>query len=69
MGLAMGFSTPSILKLLFLHDLVWYPPMRSENVQIVACDNYDGFQHLNFRFFTKKIVSLFERLINDKTLG
>jgi hypothetical protein len=27
--------------------------MRSEKFQIVACDNYDGFQHLNFRFFTK----------------
>jgi len=54
MGLAMGFSAPSILNILFLHDLVWYPPLRSENVQIVACDNYDGFQHLNFGFFTKK---------------
>jgi len=48
-----------ILKLLFLHDLVWYPHMRSEIIQIVSYYNYDSFQHLNFIFLTKKIVSLF----------
>jgi hypothetical protein len=30
--------------------------MRSENFIIVACDNYDGFQHLNF-IFSQKIRS------------
>jgi len=34
-------------------------PYEEWKIQIVACDNYDGFQHLNFIFFTKKIVSLF----------
>jgi hypothetical protein len=56
----MGFSRPSILKLLFLHELVWYPPTRSEKFQIVACDNYDGFQHLNFVFFKKKSFHYFK---------
>jgi hypothetical protein len=34
--------------------------MRSEKFQIVACDNYDGFQHLNFIFFTKKLFHYFK---------
>jgi len=32
--------------------------LRSEIVQIVACDNYDGFQQLGF-IFSGKFVSLF----------
>jgi len=28
--------------------------MKNEIIQIVTCDNYDGFQHLNFVFSQKK---------------
>jgi uncharacterized protein YqiB (DUF1249 family) len=34
----------------FLHNLLSYYYTRSEIIQIVACDNYDGFPHLNFIF-------------------
>jgi hypothetical protein len=40
------------------HDAFWYCHMRSEIIQIVSCDNYDGFQHLSF-IFPWKFTSLF----------
>ncbi len=40
------------------HDLLWYCHISSENIQSVAYDNYDDFQHVNFRF-SQKIISLF----------
>jgi len=33
------------LKLLVVHDLLWYPHLRSEINQIVVCNNYDGFSY------------------------
>jgi hypothetical protein len=35
-----------------------YCQMRSEIIQIVACNNYDDFQHLRF-IFSQKLISLF----------
>jgi hypothetical protein len=32
--------------------------MRSEIIQLVACDNYDDFPHLSF-IFSQKLISLF----------
>jgi hypothetical protein len=37
-------------KLLLFHDPSWYCHLRSEVIQIVGYDNYDGFQRLNFIF-------------------
>jgi len=60
-----SFYEPKLLLLLLLlllfHYLLWYCHMKSEIIQIVACDNYGNFQHLSFVFSTKKIklVSLF----------
>jgi hypothetical protein len=28
-------------------------------IPITACEKYEGFQHLNFDMFSKKIVSMF----------
>jgi hypothetical protein len=39
--------------------------MRNEIIQIVACHNYDDFQHLNF-IFSLKIIPLFYKLFNDE---
>ncbi len=38
-----------------LYDLLY--SYESETIQILACDNYDGFQHLSFQIFQKKMVS------------
>jgi hypothetical protein len=35
-----------------LYDLLF--SYESETIQILACDNYDGFQHLSFHIFQKK---------------
>jgi len=35
-----------------LYDLLF--SYESEIIQILACDNYDGFQHLSFHIFRKK---------------
>jgi hypothetical protein len=35
-------------KVIIFCDLLCYFHMRSETVQIVTGDNYDGFQHLSF---------------------
>lgn len=37
--------------------------MRGEIIQVVACDNYDGFQHLVSYFF----AFLYFKVISDKT--
>jgi hypothetical protein len=37
-------------KIIIFHDLLCYFHMRSEIIQIVNCDNCDGFQHLSFIF-------------------
>jgi hypothetical protein len=34
---------------------------------MVACDNYDGFQHLNFTFSKKKIILIFRGLFHVET--
>jgi hypothetical protein len=45
--------------------------MSSEIIQNVAKDNYDDFQHVNFRFFTKFHFHYFEDyyLMTKLTLG
>jgi hypothetical protein len=40
--------------------------MKNEIIQIVTCDNYDGFQHLNF-VFSQKNVYFFKKLFKDET--
>ncbi len=40
--------------------------MRSEMIQILACNNYDGFQHLSF-IFSLNFISLFKGLFNEET--
>jgi hypothetical protein len=40
--------------------------MTSEIIQSVAYANYDDFQHINFIFFKKKIISLLWGLFNDE---
>jgi len=39
--------------------------MSNEIIQSVVCDNYDGFQHVNF-IFSQKFISLFWGLFNDE---
>jgi hypothetical protein len=41
--------------------------MRSEIIQIIPCNNYEAFSHLN-SIISQKIVSLifFKRLFNEK---
>jgi len=46
------------LFIYLFHDLLWYCHMRSEIIQIIASDNYDGFQQLNF-IFSRNFISLF----------
>jgi hypothetical protein len=41
--------------------------MRSEIIQIVTCDNNDGFQHLSFHIFTKICFIRLKRLFNEGT--
>jgi hypothetical protein len=48
------------------HHLLKYLHMNSEIIQNVAYDNYDNFQHVNF-LFSRKFISLFWRLFNDKS--
>jgi hypothetical protein len=44
--------------------------MNSEIIQIVAYDNYDDFQHVNFIFSQKTISHYFEDYLMTKlTLG
>jgi hypothetical protein len=40
--------------------------MSSEIIQIVAYDNNDDFQHVNF-IFSQNFISLFGGLYNDET--
>jgi len=40
--------------------------MSSEIIQIVAYDNYDNFQHINF-IFSQIFISLFRILFSDET--
>jgi len=41
--------------------------MSNEIMQIVACDDYEGFQHLNILFLKKKLILTFKGLFNDET--
>jgi hypothetical protein len=41
--------------------------MSNEIIQIVACDDYEGFQHLNILFSERKIILTFKGLFNDET--
>jgi hypothetical protein len=37
-------------------------------IQIIACEKYEGFQHLNFDMFSqKKSFQCFNALFNDET--
>jgi hypothetical protein len=54
-----GFFSPKINLfclwiqfLKFLHDLLFSYEIKI--IQILACDNYDGFQHLSFIYSEKK---------------
>jgi hypothetical protein len=40
--------------------------MSSENIQSVAYDNYNDFEHVNF-ISSQKFISLFWGLFNDET--
>jgi hypothetical protein len=47
-----------IFEIIISHDvqsnsLLWYCHISGEIIHIIVCDNYEGFQHLNFIFFTK----------------
>jgi len=53
------------LKLLFFHSLLWYCHMKSEIIQIVAFDSYDGFQQLSI-IFSQRFVSIFWRWFNGE---
>jgi hypothetical protein len=52
------------MKLLF-HYLLRHCHVKNEIIQIVACHNYDDFQHFSF-IFSLKFIPLFYRLFNDE---
>jgi hypothetical protein len=53
--LIIRFWKKIIFEIFFFHDLLLYCHMRSEILQILACNIYDDFQHLTFKFSPKFI--------------
>jgi len=48
--------------------IYWH--ISSEIIQIIVCNNYEGFEHLNFNIFTKKSFQhLKDYLMRKSTLG